>query len=154
MQRHAWRLTGNTAAADDITQEAWLAIVRGLRRLNDPITFRAWALRIVTNKAADWIRKRQRDRTLQKTLENREPNPATSDFEHRTPANEGDANAQLRKAIDALSPELRAVVGLHYGEGMSVADIAHVLDVPPGTVKSRLHSARARLKDMIERSEP
>ena len=58
LARLAWRLTGESEAARDVVQDAWLAIVRGLKRLDDPARFRWWAYRIVTNKCADWIRRR------------------------------------------------------------------------------------------------
>ena len=54
--------------ASDVVQEAWLAIVRGLRRLDDPTRFRPWALRIVTNKCADWTRRQQRQRRIVRSV--------------------------------------------------------------------------------------
>lgn len=51
--RYAYGLTGDTEAAWDVTQDSWLAIIRGISRLNDPARFRSWAYRIVTNKASD-----------------------------------------------------------------------------------------------------
>jgi RNA polymerase sigma factor (sigma-70 family) len=152
--RHAQRLTGSVDAAGDVTQETWLAIARGLRRLDDPARFRAWAFRILTHKAADWIRKRQRGRALQKSVESREPRPGSSDLENESAGHAAGTTSRLRSAIAQLSPELQAVIGLHYGEGLSMAEIAHVLGVPDGTVKSRLHAARSRLRQSIERSEP
>ena len=65
---HAWHLTGDRNAADDVVQEAWLAIVRGLRRLRDPARFRSWALKIVTFKCRDWIRRAQSGRRLEEGL--------------------------------------------------------------------------------------
>jgi len=55
--QYAYRLTGNTEGAWDVTQESWLGIIKGIRKLNDPANFRAWAYRITTNKSIDWIRK-------------------------------------------------------------------------------------------------
>ena len=60
--RHAMRLTREHEAASDIVQEAWVAIVRGIRRLDDAARFAPWAYRIVTNKCADWTRRRHRQR--------------------------------------------------------------------------------------------
>ncbi len=54
--RHAWHLTRREDAASDVTQDAWVGIVRGIRRLSDPAMFRVWAYRIVTHKCADWMR--------------------------------------------------------------------------------------------------
>jgi RNA polymerase sigma factor (sigma-70 family) len=148
MARHAWRLTGDPDGAADVTQESCLAVVRGLDRLYDPATFGVWALRIVSNKAADWVRRRQRERRLRRSAEAGGPRAASGIH--------GDANAQgermttIRLAVQALPQHLRSVVGLYYGEGLSVAETAAALGVPSGTIKSRLHDARQRLKDSLE----
>jgi RNA polymerase sigma-70 factor (ECF subfamily) len=55
--QHAYRLVGDTDAAWDVTQQSWLAIIKGLRKLREPSYFKAWAYRITTSKAVDWIRK-------------------------------------------------------------------------------------------------
>ncbi len=55
--QHAFRLTSDNQAAWDITQQSWLGIIKGLRKLNDPANFKAWAYRITTNKSIDWIKK-------------------------------------------------------------------------------------------------
>jgi RNA polymerase sigma-70 factor, ECF subfamily len=62
--QHAYRLVGNTEAAWDITQQSWLGIIKGLQKLNDPANFRAWAYRITTNKAIDWIKKHKADKQI------------------------------------------------------------------------------------------
>ena len=61
---HALRLTGDRDAAWDVTQQAWLGIVKGLQKLHDPANFRAWAYRITANKSADWIREKTALREL------------------------------------------------------------------------------------------
>ena len=68
LARHAWRLSGDQDMAQDVLQDAWLDIVRGLGRLNDPAAFPAWAYRIVTRKCAGMIRKRQRVRDTQAAM--------------------------------------------------------------------------------------
>jgi RNA polymerase sigma-70 factor (ECF subfamily) len=139
--RHAYRLTANAEAAWEATQEAWLGIVRGIRRLDDPARFRAWAFRIVTRKAVDWIRHRRRRRRDQ-VLEEHEaaaPPPAGNDEADR-------AAAMLKR----LAPSRRAILSLRYLEGLSNAEIADALGVPEGTVKSRLHHARNELRRLLE----
>jgi RNA polymerase sigma-70 factor (ECF subfamily) len=139
MARHARRLTGDRDAAAEVTQDACLAIVRGLGRLDDPATVEAWVHRIVANKAADWIRRRRRQRNVEQAAA-----PAIVE------AQQPETVRLIRQALRALPRSLQAVVGLRYGEGRSVAEAAGILGVPPGTVKSRLHSARQRLKDFID----
>lgn len=145
VMRHALRLTGDAEAAADVAQEAWLAVVRGLDRLDDPRAFQAFALRIVAHKAADWTRGRVRRRRAWpglRALAERLASPAPD-------APSDDARA-LGEAMDTLSADHAVVVALHYAEGLPLGAIAAALDVPVGTVKSRLHHARERLRLALE----
>jgi RNA polymerase sigma-70 factor (ECF subfamily) len=128
------------AAALDAVQESWLAIVRGINRIEDPATFRAWAYRIVTNKCADRIRSIVREREA---------------MDRRPPIASHDAteDSVVLDAMVKVGPDQRAILSLRYLEDMSTREIAAVLEVPEGTVKSRLHQARNELKQILERSE-
>ena len=148
--RLAWRLTGERDAAQDIVQDAWLAIVRGLRRLDDPARFRSWAYRIVTNKCADWTRRRVVQRSATEELQAAAVSGSGSSS---SDAESTDAVIRVRDALAKLPSEQRAVLSLHYLDEMGVAEIARTLDVPEGTVKSRLYHARSRLKQVLERME-
>jgi RNA polymerase sigma-70 factor (ECF subfamily) len=133
--RYARRLTGDPEAAWEVTQDSWLGIVRGIRRLNDPARFRPWAYRIVTNKTNDWI-KRKSKHPLPQTdehLDRPAPDPR--------PAN--DTAADLQAILHRLGERSRTVLTLYYLEQFDVAEIARILHVPAGTVKSRLLTARA-----------
>lgn len=145
--RLAWRLTGDVDAARDATQEAWLAIVRGLRRLSDPSGFPAWACRIVANKCADWVRRRAAERK-------HTGGPMHPEAVGDAPVKGASGSTDVRSALAGLAPDQRAILCLHYLEGMRIADIANTLGIPPGTVKSRLHAARLRLRQALERNEP
>lgn len=145
---HARRLIQHQDAARDVVQEAWMAIVRGLGRLDDPARFRHWAYRIVTFKCTDWIRRQQRQRRLCEEVSREghdEAAPPESDVD------EDDEIERLRRALAALAADRRAILSFHYLEGLSVAEIAAILDIPEGTVKSRLYHARQRLKNVLER---
>jgi len=146
----AWRLTGQREAARDVVQDAWLAIVRGFKCLDDPAAFRTWAYRIVSHKCADWTRRRVVRRRV--TAELHAESRAASDDSCRA-AETADDNARVRAVLDSLPEEFRAMLVLYYLEEMNVADIARVLDVPEGTVKSRLFHARKKLKESLERKE-
>ena len=145
LARLAWRLTGEHEAARDVVQDAWLAIVRGLKRLDDPAQFRSWAYRIVNNKCTDWTRRRIVQRRATKHLQEQ----AVSVHQVRT--DRSDDVAQLRTALANLPGQQRALLSLHYLDGLSVAEMARVLSVPQGTLKSRLFHARNRLKQALER---
>jgi RNA polymerase sigma-70 factor (ECF subfamily) len=143
------RLTGTSDGAADVTQLTWVAIIGGLRRLNDPACFRRWAYRMVGNKAADFVRARQRDRTQMTSLLS-EPADRCPEEQLST---KDDEIALLRTTMRQLSPEHRVILSLFYVEDMSLAEIAEVVDAPLGTVKSRLHYARCRLKQNLERNK-
>lgn len=147
LMRLAWRLTADPESSRDIVQDAWMSIVRGLGRLDDPARFRAWAYRIVKNKCADWVRRRVVRRTADAEIRE-------STVESTGQAPTGGASddvGRLREAMSAMPDEQRTVLSLHYLDAMGLAEIAGVLGVPVGTVKSRLHHARHRLKQTLER---
>ncbi len=141
--RHALRLTGDAEGAREAVQDAWLAIARGLPRLHDPARFGPWALRITTRRCADWIAVRRRARSREGGLALAE-GPAASAPE---------PDDRLETVIDVvrrLEPDHRALVAMYYLEGLSVAEVARALEIPAGTVKSRLHAARERLRAALE----
>jgi RNA polymerase sigma-70 factor, ECF subfamily len=135
--------------AEEIVQDAWIDIARGLPRLEDPACFPRWALRIVERRCVDWIRRRQRDRQratqAAASAELLAPMPAPSTTELP------DDVVRLRAAIAQLPPDERELLHLYYELGRSVAEIAEILDRPPGTVKSRLFSVRESLRQALER---
>jgi RNA polymerase sigma factor (sigma-70 family) len=141
--RHAWHLTGKEDAAWDVAQEVWMAIVRGIHRLEDPARFRHWAYRLATNKAADWVRRQQRQRKLADD-DAREVAAAPE------PSAGGDSLDGLRRAFGRLSTDCRAILSLRYFQDVPLAEIARILELPEGTVKSRLHHARNQLKSELE----
>jgi RNA polymerase sigma-70 factor, ECF subfamily len=140
--RYAYRLTGRSEVAWDITQESWLDVVRGLARLQDPARFGSWAHRIVGNKARDW-RRRNGGRASEEAEPENMPAPAAEPEKREIV---GDVQTILRR----LPHESQAVLRLYYLEDFSVAEIAKILGTPTGTVKSRLHAARAAFRKCWE----
>jgi RNA polymerase sigma-70 factor (ECF subfamily) len=141
--RYAHRLTGDSEGAREVAQEAWVAIARGLGRLEDPATFGPWALRITNRRCADWIARRQKTRRRTAVLD--AAAEATTEHDSR-----GNDLARVRDALRRLDPDRRALMAMFYVEGLTVAEIASVLEIPAGTVKSRLYYARARLRAALE----
>ncbi|MCC5987000.1 MAG: sigma-70 family RNA polymerase sigma factor [Pararhodobacter sp.] len=141
LRNHARRLSDDADTARDIVQEAWAAIARGLSGLRDDSAFLPWALRIVTRFAARDVARRQRHRraeaghaeNLRHQAEETRPDPP-----------------DLAAALATLPAAHRATLALFYLEEMSVAEVAVALDIPPGTVKSRLLHARRKLRDHLE----
>ena len=132
--RAARLVTGDAAAAEDIAQEAFLAAVRNLDRFDRRRPFAPWLHRIVVNRAIDWTRARK----LRHEVELGEYIPAP-------PAPEVDGDALGR--IAELGPEQRAVVVLRYVLEYTPGEIAEILDLPRGTVNSRLRRGLDRMKE-------
>lgn len=105
--RLAWRLTGNRESARDAVQETWLAIVRGLRRLDDPARFRSWAYRIAVNKCADWTRRRVALRSAASDLRDA---AASAPRAVTGAADQEDDAAYIRDAMAKLPGEQRAIL--------------------------------------------
>lgn len=146
--RHAFHLTGHTDVASDMVQETWLAVAKGIGRLRDPACFPRWVLQIASRKCADWVKQRQRQRSLAEQLAVQpDASPAT-----RVPNDAHDERQQVRTALGRLPNDRRALLSMCYLDGLSIAEIAEVLEIPPGTVKSRLHHARQELKALLERN--
>lgn len=144
--RAASRLTGEREAARDVVQEAWLAIVRGLGRLDDPARFGPWAHRIVRNKAIDWVRGQGRRRQMDGDLAEAAP----SERSGSPSAGDRSGRDALVEALRSLSAGRRVLLSLYYQEDFSVGEIADILDIPAGTVKSRLYRARNQLRQALE----
>jgi RNA polymerase sigma-70 factor, ECF subfamily len=140
---HARRMTGDEDAARDVAQEAWLGILRGLRRLDDPERFAAWSFQIVSRKAAEWVRTKVRRHNRERE-QLHEP-------EARSIGPECSEDDVLRQALRALPIEQQSILHLRYVDDFSIDEIAEALDVAAGTVKSRLFHARQHLRAIMER---
>ncbi len=148
-QRRLWwyarRLTGSEDAAWDVMQETWLAIFRQIRKLRDPAWFGVWAYRIVRNKSADYTRSAIRQRQLAESLAER--NSASSD------RNQADSSESLVEVMRRLPPDQQELLTLKYSAELSIVEIAVVLGIPAGTVKSRLHYIREQLRRIMKGDE-
>ena len=142
---YAYRVTGSEPAAWDIVQETWYGIIKGLRKLDDVSVFPQWAFRIASNKCADWGRKQKRQKRLNNELVKRGQN------ESGEKQNGCEKTESLQIAIEKLSPERRALLALRYSESFDVSQIAEILRIPEGTVKSRLHRTVNELHQLLER---
>jgi len=125
-------------AAEDVLQETLLRIARKLRWLDDPQLFEAWAYRIASREAYRALGKRRLSEPI--------------DEEIAAPLETAPAMtwSELEPLIDQLSPSSRAVVLLCYGEQCSLNEIAAVLEIPLGTVKSRLSYGLQKLRPLVQ----
>ena len=150
---HARRLTGDPDAAWDVLQESWIAMLRGLDHLDDPAAFPTWAFRIVGCQCAQWVRQRQRDRRRDEQVPANVPAGTAGSSQPPEVALEALERSQaLDRALATLDFEHRQALVLFYLDGLTLAATAHAMAVPEGTVKSRLHHARAQLRRIMETS--
>jgi RNA polymerase sigma-70 factor, ECF subfamily len=135
--------------AEDVQQEVWLAVYRGIHTLADPRAFRTWLFRTTRHRAIDFLRARRRERELVEDAA-LEGGDAASPAEDDDPLAPLDASA-LAPALAELPPAQREVLLLRYQHDMSYAELALVTGCPVGTVRSRLHHAKRRLQELLER---
>jgi len=136
--QYAYKLTGNAEASWDITQESWLSIIKGVRKLRDPANFKAWAYKITTNKSIDWIRK---SKAVKHT--------SIDEIEEQQSSRKKDTG--VKELLEKLDIEKKVVLTLYYFEQLNISEISVALKVPKGTVKSRLHGARKELKKLYQK---
>jgi RNA polymerase sigma-70 factor (ECF subfamily) len=138
--RFAWRMSGSPAAAEDVTQEVFVALLRQPDRF-DPArgTLRAFLLAIA------------RHQVLKRWRAEHRYEPLDDDSEAMTPADQerGEIGEIVGRAVRALGPLQREVVILAEYEGLTLAEIARAVDADVGTVKSRLHRARENLRRVL-----
>jgi RNA polymerase sigma-70 factor (ECF subfamily) len=136
------RITGNDADALDATQEALIAIVRGLPRFDGRSRFSTWVYRIATNACLDELRRRQR-RPVPGLPDDGEPRPGPGLT--RSLDDEVSDRLLVDGALAGLTPAFRAAVVLRDVCRLDYAEIAEILDIPPGTVRSRIARGRAEV---------
>lgn len=142
--RLATTLVGNSSDAEDVLQEALAGAYRGLDRFEGRSSVKTWLTRILVTQAAKWRRDRRRASEVMP--------PAAPHEEPVVPggASSVDHRIDLHAALAKLSPEHREVLTLREFEGMAYEEIAEALGVPRGTVESRLHRARAELREKLK----
>ncbi len=139
-------ILGDEADARDAAQETFIAAWRQIRSVRDPAKFDAWLQRVAVNAARMTHRARRR-RGVREI-------PQSRMSTHGVEAQPTDGAAADARVLDAalrtLDIDQRSILVLHHLEGQSVAAIAAMLDIPVGTVKSRLHTARKALQGAID----
>ena len=154
----ARRMTRNAADAEDLVQETYLRAYRGFDRFTEGTNLRAWLFRILTNLYINEYRRRQRrptevDLADTDTLYMYRGLGSGEDARRARSAEDelldGVTSAEVRRAIESLPDPYRVAVLLADVEGFAYKEIAEILDVPIGTVMSRLHRGRKRLREAL-----
>lgn len=138
--RVAFSVLRHREDAEDVAQDAFAHAHRTFRQLRDREKFKAWIVRMVWRLALD----RRRSERRRQTREQYVASPLVTE-----PAQADERAAQLWQAIDALPDKLRIVVVLAGIEGHDMREVSSVLGIPQGTVKSRLHEARQRMREFL-----
>ena len=144
------RLAGNDADALDATQEALIAMARGIRRFDGRSAFSTWAYRVATNACLDELRRRKR-----RPLVGLPDDLGRGDRRDLSPQVAAGIEVlpdrlAIDAALDHLSEEFRAPVVLRDLCDLDYAEIAQILGIPPGTVRSRIARGRAQLATLLD----
>lgn len=152
------RMVRDREDAADLTQEVFLKVYGSLNRFRGQASFQTWLYRVTMNLCVDRHRRGQRAPQIAASLDapmDTDDGEVDRDVADWNDNPEGDLltvelKHKVREAVLQLSDKLRAVVVLHDLQGCSYEEIAAALDIPLGTVKSRLFNARAALRELLE----
>ena len=154
----AYRLTGNSSAAEDLVQESYLRAYRFFHRYDDSLPFTSWLYRIMTNAHIDMVRRRGRLRTTSLEGAGAE-GTATWDLPDTDSAPdramlENAMEEPVQKALMSMTPEFRTAVLLADVEGMAYEEVAEIMKTSVGTVRSRIHRGRKQLRNHLVKHAP
>lgn len=153
----ALRYTGNPADAEEVAQEAFMKAYRALDRFRGDAKFSTWLFQITKNLCINrYHRKRRRMAhrriSIQQRMDDEDAAPLQIESEEPGPQEEalrGELRERIEAGITELEPHYRAALVLRDIEGLDYAEIGQILDVPVGTVKSRIHRARNELQQIL-----
>jgi RNA polymerase sigma-70 factor (ECF subfamily) len=149
----AYRMTGNPSDAEDLCQEIFLQVMRKVGSFEGRSSFSTWLYRVAMNRSRDYLRRKKRSPELLShegdPPERHDPHIATSGGLESV-AISSEAQRLVQEALMELPVSLRAPLVLHELEGMQYHEVASLLKLPVGTVKSRIFRARIKLAEVLE----
>ncbi len=158
MYRFAFRLAGQQQDAEDLVQDVVVKLYPRLEELEAVDQLRPWLNRVLYRHFIDQVRRkgRQSDRPISEVADPEQQAGYLDAFASDTPEmgeqlDLARLGPQLARVLESLSPDQRTLIMLHDVDGWRQEDIAEVLDVPIGTIKSRLHRCRAALRERVQR---
>jgi RNA polymerase sigma-70 factor, ECF subfamily len=146
--RTALAITHDQAAAEDILQEVFLRLHTYVHRVDTSLPLAPWLYRITVNLSYTWITRRNKWRAPLEDFVDQLMGPAK--YSPEPMAERRDDIRLMQKAIDSLPVNQRIVIVLYYLNDLSLQEIAAIISVPIGTVKSRLHYGRENLRRHLE----
>lgn len=152
--QHCFRMLGNAHEAEDMAQEAFIRAYVNIHSFDDRRKFSTWLYRIATNLTIDRIRKRKPDYFLDAEIKGTEGLNMYSQLasEERLPGEEVEGlelQRYIHHEISQLPPKYRSIIILRYLEEFSLREISEILDIPLGTVKTRIHRGREALRKRL-----
>ncbi len=145
--RTALAITGDPEAAADLLHDTFLRLYRFGHRIDPTRPIEPWLYRMTANMAYTWVKRRGRWQHALREMADRLSREYPASPSQQVEKNE--AWLEIRRALQAISPEKRVVVVLYYLNDLPINEIAEILDLPLGTVKSRLHYGRRALKQQL-----
>ena len=152
--RLALSVCNDVPEAYEITQETFIAVLRSLRGYQEKKSFKAWLYTITINTARSHLRKRRLTEKLRTTLTTLFQVEVQKSSTPEEAAIQREKETILWKALNSLDERHRMVTVLRYFQELSVTEISEILSIHEGTVHSRLHTARERLKHALEKLNP
>ncbi|RZS90433.1 RNA polymerase sigma factor [Aquimarina brevivitae] len=146
--KHAFWYTNDIDTSKDIAQDSWGKICNNIYQLKETNSFGSWALTIVTRTALDWLNNQKKELRNRKLYSNQYE--GINEPEQNENADTTPIIAALNKAVKALGKKHQIVMHLFYIEEYSIKQIAQILQITQGTVKSRLFTAREKLKLIVK----
>ncbi|MCE9559604.1 MAG: sigma-70 family RNA polymerase sigma factor [Armatimonadetes bacterium] len=148
-----YRLTGNMTEAEDLVQESYVRAFRFFHRYDRGLSFSSWLYRIITNVHIDQLRRKSRIKTTSLDHSGTEGNTAWDIADEQASPEQSMMQSQLEEplqlALRAMTPEFRIAVMLADVEGMAYEEIAEIMKISVGTVRSRIHRGRKQLKERL-----
>lgn len=152
--QHCYRMLGNAHEAEDMAQEAFIRAYVNIHSFDDKRKFSTWLYRIATNLTIDRLRKRKPDYFLDAEVKGTEGLDMYSQLQSEdiSPVEEVEANelqSYIHQEISELPPKYRSIIMLRYLEEFSLQEISDIMDIPLGTVKTRIHRGREALRKKL-----
>ncbi|MFJ5763596.1 RNA polymerase sigma factor SigW [Neobacillus sp. NPDC093182] len=149
-----YRMLGNRHEAEDIAQEAFIRAYVNIKSFNQDLKFSTWLFRIATNLCIDRIRKKKPDYYLDAEVSGTDGLTMYSQLASNSPLPENELESlelqeSVQKEILKLPEKYRSVIVLKYIEELSLNEISEILDLPLGTVKTRIHRGREALRQQL-----
>jgi RNA polymerase sigma-70 factor (ECF subfamily) len=143
-----YRMVPDRSVVDDLAQDVFLKVHRGLPYFRGEARLSTWIFRIVQNLCAEWRGKRSPEIPLDEDRPGRAARPELGSQD--AAFGELEARDRLEKAMEQLPPNYRMLVAAHYLRGIQYEALAEALDIPLGTVKTHLYRAKRRLRELLE----